>query len=361
MAPDIGEGAARGNRGLAIGRGWPMVRPMSHARPGPRNLITDVAGLGVGNSEDGLVRTGVTVLLTEQPCVAVVDVSGGAPGTRESDVLKPGSLAGGVDSFVLSGGSVYGLGATDAVTAALGARGRGYRSRFAEAPTAPIVGGAILFDLANGGDKAWGEDPPYPRLGREALEAVSLDFALGATGAGCGAMAGTLKGGLGSASAVTADGITVGALAAVNSFGSVVAPDGRTFWAAPFEIGAEFGGWGCAGLGAEPDAWPHAKLDPGARENTTICIVATDAILSHVEVERVAVMARAGLARAIRPVFAPFDGDVIFAVATGRVAAPEHDTAPRPFTVARIGALAADCLARAVARGVYEASPGSGR
>lgn len=332
----------------------PEARPQ--ARPGPRNLITDVAGLGLGNAEDGDVRTGVTVLLTDEPCVAVVDVSGGAPGTRESDTLKPGGLAGGVDAIVLSGGSVYGLGAADAVASVLGARGRGYRSRFAEAPTAPIVGGAILFDLANGGDKAWGQAPPYARLGREALEAVSRDFALGAVGAGRGAMAGTLKGGLGSASVVTGDGITVGAVAAVNSFGSVVAPDGRTFWAAPFEVGAEFGGHGVAGLEAQPDAWPHAKADPGARENTTICIVATDADLTHVEAQRVAVMARAGLARAIRPVFAPFDGDVIFALSTARRAIPDQDAEPRPLTVARIGALAADCLARAVARGVWEAN-----
>lgn len=324
---------------------------MTHARPGPLNLITDVAGLKVGNAQDASIRTGVTVLLADAQTVAAVDVCGGAPGTREAHALKPGGLVGAVDAIVLAGGSVYGLGAADGVTAALGARGRGYRMRD-DAPPAPIVAGAILFDLANGGDKAWGEDPPYAALGREALDAAAVDFALGAVGAGCGAMAGTLNGGLGSASVVTADGITIGALAAVNSFGSVVAPDGQTFWAAPFEIDGEFGGRSAAGLTARPDAWPHAKRDPGPRENTTICIVATDAALTNVEAERVAVMARAGLARAIRPVFAPFDGDVIFSLATGKVAVAE----PRAFTVARIGALAADCLVRAVARGVYEAS-----
>lgn len=323
---------------------------MTHARPGPLNLITDVAGLSVGNAQDINVRTGVTVLLADVQTVAAVDVCGGAPGTREAHALKPGCLVGAADAVVLAGGSVYGLAAADGVTASLGARGRGYRLRD-DAPPAPIVVGAILFDLANGGDKAWGEDPPYAALGREALDAAAVEFALGAVGAGCGAVAGTLKGGLGSASVVAADGITVGALAAVNSFGSVVAPDGETFWAAPYEMGGEFGGRGAAGLAAQPDAWPHAKRDPGPRENTTICIVATDAALTNVEAERVAVMARAGLARAIRPVFAPFDGDVIFSLATGKVAAPE----PRAFTVARIGALAADCLARAVARGVYEA------
>jgi L-aminopeptidase/D-esterase-like protein len=300
------------------------------------------------------VRTGVTVVLAERPTIAAVDVCGGAPGTREAHALKPGGLVGAVDAIVLAGGSVYGLGAADAVTAALGAQGRGYRLREG-APPAPIVSAAILFDLATGGDKAWGEAPPYARLGREALAAAGTGFALGGVGAGCGAMAGTLKGGLGTASAVTGDGITVAALAAVNSFGSVVAPDGRTFWAAPYEMDGEFGGYDPAALRGLPDAWPHAKLDPGARENTTICVVATDATLSNIEAERVAVMARAGLARAIRPVFAPFDGDVIFALATGRVEAPE----PRSFTVARIGALAADCLARAVARGVFEAGRGN--
>ena len=323
-------------------------RPM--ARPGPRNSLADVAGLLVGNAEDRRVQTGVTVILAEDQATASADVAGGAPGTRELGALLPESLVGAADAVVLSGGSVYGLGAADGVTAALGAAGRGYRLRD-EAPPAPIVPAAILFDLANGGDKAWGADPPYDRLGRAALEAASAEFALGSVGAGCGAWAGTLKGGLGSASAVTDDGLTVGALAAVNSFGAVVAEDGRSFWAAPFELGAEFGG-GAAQLKARPDAWPHAKLDPSPREHTTICVVATDATLTTVECRRVAVMARAGLARAIRPVFSPFDGDVIFALATGRVALVE----PRPWGVARIGALVADCLTRAVARGVFEAN-----
>ena len=326
------------------------VAVMPEARPGPRNLITDVAGLSVGNAEDTRVLTGATVVLADSQVVAACDIAGGAPGTRELGVLRPESLVGAVDAVVLSGGSVYGLGAADAVTAALGAAGRGFRLR-ADAPPAPIVPAAILFDLANGGDKAWEDDPPYARLGREALAAVASDFRLGPTGAGCGALAGTLRGGLGSASAVTADGITVGALAAVNSFGSVVAADGETFLAAPWEVDGEFGGRGPGQLRIAADAWPHAKRDPQAGENTTLCVVATDAALTNVEAKRVAVMARAGLACAIRPVFSPFDGDVIFALATGRLPVAE----PRPWTTARIGALAADCLARAVARGVHAA------
>ena len=324
----------------------------SPARPGLRNLLTDVAGLSVGSAHDARVRTGVTVILADSLVIAGCDVSGGGPGTRETDALRPENLVGRLDAITLSGGSVYGLGAADGVTAILGAEGRGYRLRPVEGiPLSPLVGGAILYDLANGGDKAWGDAPPYAALAREAHASAGADFALGSQGAGFGAMAGTLKGGLGSASAVTRAGITVGALAAVNSFGSVVGPDGCSFWAAPFEIGHEFGGTDPGELYARPDAWPFAKRDPQGLDNTTIAVVATDADLTTAEATRVARMAKAGLARAIRPVFSRFVGDVVFALATGRVAMPE----PRAFTLARSGALAADCLARAVARGVYEA------
>jgi L-aminopeptidase/D-esterase-like protein len=328
---------------------------MPSARPGPRNLITDVAGLSVGSAHDERVRTGVTVILADGLVPAGCAIAGGAPGTRETDALSPENLVGRLDAVAFAGGSVYGLAAAEAVTSALGATGRGFQLREG-VPGAPLVGGAILFDLANGGDKAWGEDPPYAALGKAALAAAGGDFALGSAGAGYGAMAGDLKGGLGSASALTADGLTVGALVAVNSFGSVVGPDGVTFWAAPFEIGGEFGNQDPGELAAEPDAWPHAKADPAAL-NTTLACVATDVELTTAECRRVALMAQAGLARAVRPVFAPFDGDVVFALSTGKLAAPE----PRALTITRIGSLAADCLARAVARGVYEgvAWPGS--
>lgn len=322
-------------------------------RPGPRNLITDVAGLTVGHATDARVRTGVTVVLCERPFVAAADVRGGGPGTREIDVLSPENVVGAADAICLSGGSVYGLAAADGVVAALGAVGRGFQFRSTEV-TAPIVPGAILFDLSNGGDKAWGADPPYRQLGGAALAGAGDAFALGSVGAGAGARAGLLKGGIGSASAVTADGYTVGALAAVNSFGSVVGPDGRTFWAAPWEVDGEFGGLGTVGLaGSAGDAWPLAKLDPAVRENTTLAVVATDAALTRVQAKRIAIMAQDGLSRAIRPVHAPFDGDVVFALATAERPLAE----PGDYTVTRIGALAADCLARAVARGVYEATP----
>jgi L-aminopeptidase/D-esterase-like protein len=321
------------------------------AGPGPRNLITDVPGLKVGQAEDARARTGVTVILPDDRIVAACDVRGGAPGTRETDALAPENLVDAVDAVVLSGGSVYGLGAADGVVAWLGARGRGY-GLVEGIPKSPVVPAAILFDMANGGDKGWGEDPPHRELGKRAIAAAGLDFALGTAGAGYGAMAGGLKGGIGSASAVSADGYTVGAIVAVNSWGSVIAPGGRTFWAAPFELDAEFGGLGAAGLRAGVDEWGSAKRPADAR-NTTIACVATDAILTPAQAKRVAVMAQDGFARAIRPVHAPFDGDVVFALSTGRKPLVEPDN----FTVARLGALAADTLARAIARGVYEAKP----
>lgn len=318
--------------------------------PGPRNLITDVPGLSVGQAQDARARTGVTVILPDDRPVCAVDVRGGAPGTRETDALAPENLVEAVDAVVLSGGSVYGLAAADGVVAWLGAQGRGY-GLVPGVPPSPVVPAAILFDMANGGDKAWGEAPPYRDLGRAAASAAGPDFALGTAGAGYGAMAGTLKGGVGSASVVSADGFTVGALAAVNCWGSVTAPGGRTFWAAPYELDGEFGGLGPAGLVAGPDDWGLAKRPPQAR-NTTIACVATDAALTPAQAKRLAVMAQDGLARAIRPVHAPFDGDVAFALATGR----RPLEAPADYVVARLGALAADALARAVARGVFAAA-----
>lgn len=330
----------------------------SHARPGARNLITDVAGLKVGQAQDLGVRSGVTVILPDDRAVCACDVRGGAPGTRETDALAPENLVDAVDAVVLSGGSVYGLAAADGVAAWLGARGRGYGLSANPAgavsppiPLSPVVPGAILFDLANGGDKAWGEAPPYRALGMSAVARAAEAFDLGTAGAGCGAMAGALKGGIGSASIVTRDAIAVGAIVAVNSFGAVTAPGGRTFWAAPYEIGAEFGGLGSAGLAAAPEDWGLAKR-PGNTRNTTIACVATDVALTPAQARRVAIMAQDGLARAIRPIHAPFDGDVVFAISTARRPMPED----ADFTVARLGSLAADCLARAVARAVFEAA-----
>ncbi|HEY5105856.1 MAG TPA: P1 family peptidase [Caulobacteraceae bacterium] len=330
---------------------------MTGARPGPLNLITDVPGLAVGQATDARARTGVSVILPDERAVCAVDARGGAPGTRETDALSPENLVDAVDAVVLAGGSVYGLAAADGVAAWLGARGRGYGLVLAPGiPRSPVVPAAILFDLANGGDKAWAQDPPYRAMGVAAAQDASAHFDLGAAGAGAGAMAGALKGGVGSASIVTGDGYTVGALAAVNSFGSVIAPGGRAFWAAPFEIDGEFGAVPFGGAKAGPDDWGLAKRDPRAGANTTIACVATDADLTPSQARRLAIMAHDGLARAIRPAHAPFDGDVVFALSTARRALPQ----PPTMMLARLGALAADCLARAIARGVYEALPWPG-
>jgi L-aminopeptidase/D-esterase-like protein len=315
-------------------------------RPGPRNLITDVDGILVGNAEEHRVRTGVTVVYPAERCPAAADVRGGAPGTLNIEALEPTSLSNEVDAVVLSGGSMYGLDAAGGVVAALGARGRGIAFGGA---VIPVVPAAILFDLMNGGDKQWGEAPPYGALGRAALAAVGPDVALGNAGAGLGARAGALKGGLGSASTVTADGLQVGALVAVNSFGSATMPGSNRFWAGPLEMGREFGG-----LGPPPADWraapemplpPNFALNPMA--NTTIAVVAVNAALNKGELRRLAMMAQDGLARAIRPIHTPFDGDTVFAMATGKV------PLTNPAMLARLGHLAADALARAVARGVY--------
>lgn len=325
------------------------------AAPGARNLITDVAGFRVGNAQDLVVRTGSTVILAEAPAVAAVAVAGGGPGTRETDLLAGGTLVDAVDAIVLSGGSAFGLAAADGVMSALKAQGRGYTFdgvRKPGVPAPPIVPSAILYDLANGGDKDWGDVSPYPALGRVAFEAAAEDFDLGRAGAGAGALAGAHPGGLGSASIVTDDGMTVGAIAAVNCFGSVFMPGTEVFWAWPYEEGGEFGGERPpAEYTANAEDWGAAKTNPALAQNTTIACIATDAVLTPDEAKRVAQMALSGFSRAIRPVFAPFDGDAVFVMSSAKVKRPE----PAPLAVARIGELAASVLARAVARGVYEA------
>jgi L-aminopeptidase/D-esterase-like protein len=215
------------------------------------------------------------------------------------------------------------------------------------------VPGAIVFDLANGGDKNWGETPPYRALGRAAVQNASLDFALGNAGAGFGATAGAYKGGLGSASAVTQDGFTIGAIVVVNAVGSPLIPGTDAFWAFPFEQDGEFGGRrpGADFAGIDLDLPPDMKGARAPGANTTIAIVATDALLTRVELKRVAIMASDGFARSLRPVHTPFDGDTVFAISTGNRAISE----PRPRDVARLGSIAADVLSRAIARGVYEA------
>ena len=328
------------------------------AKPGPRNLITDVAGLSVGHATDAAAASGVTVLLCEAAWRAGVDVGGGGPGLRETESLAPENLVGRADAIVLAGGSVFGLGAADGVAALLSARGVGLALK-PGAPKIPIVPAAVLHDLGNGGDKDWRLEPPYRRLGMAAVEAAQADFALGSVGAGRGAMAGLIKGGIGSASLDLGGGLMVGALAAVNCVGSARMPGSDAFWAWPFEIDGEFGGQRPAGEVDASDPAPDegrlkslGRLQPGA--NTTLAVVAVSADLSTAECKRLAMMAQDGLARAVRPAHTPFDGDVVFALASGAVALGESND--RAVQIARLGSAAADCLARAIARGVWEAS-----
>ena len=201
-------------------------------RAGPRNLITDVAGLRVGNASDARLKSGVTAILCDEPTVAAVQILGGAPGTRETDLLEPHNSVEAVHALVLSGGSAFGLDAASGVQAWLREQGIGFE---VGAFRVPIVPAAILFDLANGGDKQWGRYPPYRDLGYEAALNASTDFAIGTAGAGTGALTANCKGGLGSASTVLASGVTIGALVAVNPVGSVTVGNTGHFWAAPFE------------------------------------------------------------------------------------------------------------------------------
>jgi D-aminopeptidase len=311
-----------------------------------RNLITDVPGIKVGHAEDLRLGSGATAIIFDQPAAGSIDVRGGGPGTRETALLDPAQTVEGIDAITLAGGSAFGLDAASGVQAWLKEQGRGFAVRTARVP---IVPAAILFDLLSGGDKDWGRYPPYRELGYAAAAAASPDFPLGSIGAGTGATTVNCKGGIGSASAVTAEGHVVGALAAVNAVGSVTIGDGPWFWAAPFERAGEFGGLGW------PTSFSEQALKPvtkgSANQSTTLVVVATDAILSKTQAKRLAVMAQSGLSRAIYPVHTPLDGDVVFAASTARK--PLTD----PFIgLAELGTIAANVVARAIARGVFAAT-----
>lgn len=319
---------------------------------GPRNLITDVAGLRVGNATDPFIKTGVTVLTADRPFLASVDVMGGSPGTRETDLLAPDKLVEDIDALVLSGGSAFGLDAAMGVVDGLRRAGRGFR---VGAATIPIVPAAIVFDLLNGGAKDWAANP-YPALGVQALAAASADFALGSAGGGTGALTANLKGGLGSASLILPSGHTVGALVVANPTGSVTMGDAPNFWAAPFEVGGEFGGLGGRNGPLSFEETARSKRDNnGPMGNTTIAIVATDAILTKSQAKRLAVAAQDGIARGVSPSHSQVDGDLVFAVST------RHRPIEDPILdILRLGHAAAVCLSRAMARAIYlaEAAPG---
>jgi L-aminopeptidase/D-esterase-like protein len=311
------------------------------------NLITDVPGISVGHSEDTRIGSGVTALIFDQPAVASVAIHGGAPGLRDSALLEPEMTVERIDALVLSGGSAFGLDAMGGVAAYLRDIGRGFAIRDIRVP---IVPGAILFDLLNGGDKNWGAKPVYWDLGYRAAANAKQDFPLGSAGAGLGATTVNLKGGLGSASAVTSSGYIVGALIAVNALGQATIGDGPHFWASSHEVGREFGGLGWPPT--VPDEARAFRIKGDAPENTTIGIVATDAALTKAQAKRLALVAQDGLAMALHPAHAALDGDTIFAAATGTALEP-----PSMRDLTELGAVAASCVARAIARAIYEAEP----
>lgn len=328
-------------------------------RTGPRNLITDVAGLRVGNASDARLKSGVTTVVCDEPAVAGVQILGGAPGTRETDLLEPHNSIEAIHAVVLSGGSAFGLDAASGVQAALRERGIGVE---VGGFRVPIVPAAILFDLRNGGDKDWGRYPPYRDLGYEAAQTVGSDFPLGTVGAGTGALSAGLKGGLGSASTVLDSGVTIGALAAVNPTGSVTVARGRHFWAAPFEIGDEFGGLGY------PSPMPedakrillkfrdkHVGTRTAVGGNTTIAVIATDAVLTKAAAKRLAISAHDGFVHAIWPTHTPADGDLVFALATGK-----SGIELAPNDAIDLYAAAGATMARAISRGVFAATPAKG-
>ncbi len=318
-------------------------------KSGIRNSITDIYGLTVGNAHDRQLKSGVTALICDEPMISSVTVLGGAPGTRDTELLAPENTVAGVDAIVLSGGSAFGLDAASGVQAWMRQHDRG----FPVGPVkVPIVPGAILFDLVNGGDKDWGTYPPYRNLGFKAAENASKNFDTGSAGAGTGALVAGLKGGLGTASIILENGTRIAALFAVNALGSPLIAETRHFNAALLEKNGEFGGHGL----------PEGKLQGGDNlnikfrgelpdnANTTIGIVATDAKLSKSEAKRLAIAAHDGITRAIWPAHTPMDGDLVFSIATGR-----SDVAVGGSQWIDLSAHAASVTARAISRGVYDA------
>lgn len=315
----------------------------------------EIEGLQIGHAHDADIKTGVTVLLPSHPALCAVDVRGGGPGTRETDTLALGGLVDRVHAIVLAGGSVYGLAAADAVCSDLGARGVGYPAGPPPVPVSPIVPSAILFDNANGGNKEWGRTPPFHRLGRDALAAVSTVSPEGAVGAGYGATAGIYVGGFGMASDIV-DGIRISAFIAANPVGSPYLPGTGVPHAWIYERDGEFGGM----RPPQDYVWSaptDTKLSRFARagQNTVIGAVVTDAKLSPSDLKRLAIMAQDGLALSVQPSHTPLDGDTIFALSIGD--RPELGAATGPAILSQLGAAAARCVARALTRGVLAAQP----
>ena len=318
------------------------------AKIGNSNGLTDVEGILVGHYTDTKAVSGVTVVVCPRGAVAGVDVRGSAPGTRETDLMAPHNLVEKAQAVVLSGGSVFGLSAADGVTRWLAEEGYGFP--LDQGFVAPIVPAAVLYDLGRGKDFI---PPINADWGRWACEgAGDYPVQTGSVGAGTGAMSHSIKGGLGSASLILDSGITVAALVAVNSDGSVINPDNGRLWEIGLEVDDEFGDQGRRAVRLPPP--------PGSEpvKNTTIGIIATDAALSATQTQKVAQMAHDGMARAIRPAHTMFDGDTIFCLATGQKELPEAPgffIAPRALSLNELGHAAANCISRAIIHAILKA------
>jgi L-aminopeptidase/D-esterase-like protein len=317
-------------------------------RTGRKNALTDVESILVGHYTSREAACGVTVILCPEGAVAGVDVRGAAPGTRETDLLEPRNLVEKVQAVVLTGGSVYGLSTCDGVVRWLAGKGWGFPLK--EGNVAPIVPAAALFDLGRGEDYVPSIGPNW---GISACEAAhEREVSVGCVGAGTGALSGAIKGGLGTASEIMDSGITVAALVAVNSLGSVVDPGSGVPWEIRLEVNGEFGAQGRRAV-----RLPKAE-QPVTPTNTTLGIIATDAALTKSQAQKVAQMAHDGMARAIRPAHTMFDGDTIFCVATGNRELPDAEgffVAPKAPALNELGSAAADSMSRAIIRAVLEA------
>ncbi|MEZ2130258.1 MULTISPECIES: P1 family peptidase [unclassified Sinorhizobium] len=310
------------------------------------NLLTDIEGVSVGHATDLRLGSGVTAIVFDEPAVASGTVLGGAPGGRDMALLDPAMTVERIDALVLSGGSAFGLDAAGGVQAGLREIGRGFQ---VGSTRVPIVPQAILMDLLNGGEKDWGRHSPYRDMGYEAFKAAAKGiFALGSVGAGTGATTATFKGGLGSASAVSSAGHRIAALVTVNALGSATIGNCPHFWAAPFEQNAEFGGLGWPASVTSADT--AIRLKGSTIMATTIGAIVTDAQLTKAEAHRLSVAGHDGLARALLPAHLPLDGDTVFSASTA--ARPRNDMQ----NFMELCHLATIVMARAIARGVYEAT-----
>ena len=332
--------------------------------PGIKNLITDIPGIQVGHAEDNEIGTGVTVITGDKFFSAAVDVRGGGPGTKETDMLSLENSIGRADAIVLSGGSAFGLDACSEVQDLLRQDNKGYKVGKA---IIPLVPGAVIFDL-NINDKPHvniiGENSPWRKLAHKAYKSANTDFLLGSFGAGCGAATATIKGGQGSSSwsQIYSNGkkYTVGAIVINNAVGNPLLNEGPHFLSAHLEFGDEFGGYGVCNdlydnvLRAKrlPPSIGKTEIIDDISSNTVIGVIATDAPLTRSNLKRIAIMAHDGIARSISPAHTSMDGDTIFSITTHQNI---KDQALENIDIITLGARASDCLARACNRAVYEA------